>query len=228
MNTQKCSKCNIEKELSMFGTFNCKTKDNVILSYKYRCRECETKIQRERRIRQKEEEPEKYYKKLEDHYNRRKEHKQNIAKEYLSKPENREKRNKYLRKYKADRRLNDHNYKLFENHRKKIWKSLTNKSNSSKELLGCDIENYVNWITYTMSDEMTWDNYGTYWNIDHLVPVNTFDITNPDEAKKAFNWKNTWAMIASKNFSKRIKIIPEELIEHKKVLGKYIIENKIV
>jgi hypothetical protein len=228
MDTKKCSRCNIEKELNMFGTFNRKTKNGIVLTYNYRCTCCMTEVQKNRRNKQKDEDPEKYYKKWTDYYAKTKEHKKIIGKEYLDDPENREKRNKYLKKYKAERRLNDKNYKLFENHRKKIWKSLKNKSNSSKELLGCDIENYVKWITYTMADDMDWENYGKYWNIDHLVPVNTFDITNPDEAKKAFNWKNTWAMIASDNFSKKIKIIPEELIEHKKILDKYIIENKIV
>ena len=226
--SKKCSKCNIEKELDMFGKFNRKTQNGIILTYKYACRSCETETQRNRRNKEKDEDPEKYHKKWADYYAKTKDENKKAKQNWISIPENRDKRNEYIRKYKADRRLNDNAYKLFENHRKKIWKSLTNKSNSSKELLGCDIENYVNWITYTMSDEMTWDNYGTYWNIDHLVPVNTFDITNPDEAKKAFNWKNTWAMLSSDNFSKRIKIIPEELIEHKKLLDKYIIENKIV
>lgn len=50
---KKCSKCNIEKELNMFGTFNRKTKDDIILSHKYRCRECETETQRKRRVQQK-------------------------------------------------------------------------------------------------------------------------------------------------------------------------------
>lgn len=226
--SKKCSKCNIEKELDMFGKFNRKTQNGIILTYKCSCKSCETETQRNRRNKEKGEDPEKYHKKWADYYAKTKDNNKKAKKNWISIPENRDKRNEYIRKYKADRRLNDNAYKLFENHRKKIWKSLTNKSNSSKELLGCDIENYVNWITYTMSDEMTWDNYGTYWNIDHLVPVNTFDITNPDEAKKAFNWKNTWAMLSSDNFSKRIKIIPEELIEHKKLLDKYIIENKIV
>ena len=57
-------------------------------------------------------------------------------------------------------------------------------------------------------------------------PVSTFDYSDENEVKKAFNWKNTWAMVASDNFSKNKKIIEEQFTTHKKLLDKFIIENK--
>ncbi len=140
------------------------------------------------------------------------------SKKYLSIPENKKKRNEYIRKYKAEKRLSDKSFVLHENCRKRIWKCVKNKSNSSKELLGCDINFYLKWISYTMTEDMTWDNYGTFWNIDHLIPIKTFDLSNSDDVKKAFNWKNTWAMKSNENFSKKNNIIQEQIIKHNKIL----------
>lgn len=217
METQECTKCKESKNVNMFGK-NKATKSG----YKYWCKSCEMENQRLRRKRQKAEDPEKYRKKWVDYYNKVKDHHYEVQKAYLSIPENRIKRNEYIRKYKAEKRLNDKSYVLYENLRKKIWKSLSNKSNSSKELLGCEIDHYFKWINYTMTDDMNWDNYGTYWNIDHLIPVNNFDLLNSDEAMKAFNWKNTWAMKCSENFSKKNKVINNQLSKHKQLLKEFV------
>lgn len=215
--TQKCTKCQVVKNVEMFGK-NKKSKSG----YKYRCRSCETETQRLRRIKDKEENPEKVKEKWDDYYARKKDKMREGQKLYLSKPENREKRNEYIRKYKAEKRLNDKSYVIYENNRKRIWKCIKNKSNSSKELLGCDINFYFDWISFTMTSEMTWENYGTFWNIDHLVPINTFDVSQENEAKKAFNWKNTWAMKSNENFIKKNNIIQDQIIQHNLLLEKFL------
>lgn len=74
---------------------------------------------------------------------------------------------------------------------------------------------------------MNWENYGIYWNIDHLIPINTFDLSNPEEVKHAFNWKNTWAMISSENFSKKNNIIKEQIDQHQKLLINFLDLNNI-
>jgi len=213
INEQKCTVCKVIKSVDMFGK-NKKSSSG----YKYRCRSCETETQRKRRIKAREENPEKVKKKWDEYYERKKEKMSESSKKYLSIPENKKKRNEYIRKYKAEKRLSDKSFVLHENCRKRIWKCVKNKSNSSKELLGCDINFYLKWISYTMTEDMTWDNYGTFWNIDHLIPIKTFDLSNSDDVKKAFNWKNTWAMKSNENFSKKNNIIQEQIIKHNKIL----------
>lgn len=220
MSQLKCTKCKEIKNVEMFGK-NRSSKSG----YKYRCRECETETQRLRRNKEKEADPEKYHQKWADYYAKTKEKNKESKRIYMSKPENKEKRNEYIRKYKAEKRINDKCYVLYENLRKRIWNSINKKNNSSKELLGCEIEHYFNWISYTMSEEMTWDNYGSFWNIDHLIPIKNFNLENCEEAKKAFNWKNTWAMKATDNFSKNKKIIKTQIIEHNILLKNFINEN---
>ena len=78
-----------------------------------------------------------------------------------------------------------------------------------------------------MTEEMSWDNYGTFWNIDHLIPLKTFDLTKEVEAKKAFNWKNTWAMKSNENFIKKNNIIHEKLKKHAIILKNFAKINNI-
>jgi hypothetical protein len=217
METKSCSKCKEIKSVDMF--LKHKTSKS---GYAYQCKECQIEAQRKRREKQKVEDPKKYHKKWSDYYQKVKERHYEVQKLYLSIPENRKKRNEYVRNYKAKKREEDKSFKLYENLRKRIWKSLKNKSNSSKELLGCEIDYYFKWINHTMKDEMSWDNYGKLWNIDHLIPIKTFDISNPEEALKAFNWKNTWAMKSDENFSKKNNIIDSQISVHKKLLDEFV------
>ena len=38
---------------------------------------------------------------------------------------------------------------------------------------------------------MSWDNYGTYWEIDHIIPQNTFNISSPND----HNFKICWSLM---------------------------------
>lgn len=223
METKSCTYCKVEKSLDMFGMNN-KNKKN---GRKSRCRECETKIQREKREKEKSEDPEKYHKKWVDYYAKTKEHNYSIKKKFLEDPQNRLKRNLYIREYKKKRKETDKSFVLYENLRKRIWNSISKKTNKSIDLLGCDIKFYLKWIEFTMYDEMNWDNYGTFWNIDHLIGISNFNLLDSEECKKAFNWKNTWAMKCSENFSKNNKIIQEQIDKHSKLINKFFNNNKL-
>jgi hypothetical protein len=222
METKICSKCNVEKQTCEFGKMNKKLKSGTIWTSKYQCRECESATQRLRREREKVEDSNKYHQKWADYYAKTKEQNKLAQKNYLDVPENRNKRRAYIRSYKKDKRTNDITYKLFENHRNRIRATIKNKSNSSKELLGCEIYHYIKWIEFTMKDGMNWENHGTYWHIDHIIPINSYDIENPEEAKKAFNWKNTWALEAKVNLTKSATIIPEMITEHTELLNTFV------
>ena len=37
-------------------------------------------------------------------------------------------------------------------------------------------------------ENTTWDNYGTYWEIDHILPVNTFNYTSPEDKQFKICW----------------------------------------
>ena len=227
METKICSKCKIEKKTSEFGMMNKKLKSSTIWTFKYQCRECETSTQKLRREREKVENADKYHQKWVDYYAKTKEQNKLAKQNWFKVPENKEKRRTYIRSYKKEKRTSDITYKLFENHRNRIRSAIKNKSNSSKELLGCEIDNYIKWIEFTMKENMTWENHGTYWHIDHIIPINNYDIENPEEAKKAFNWKNTWALEAKVNLSKSANVIPDFIKEHQKLLNEFVKINNV-
>jgi len=222
MESKECNKCKVKKTLNEFGNIKRKTKTGISMRLKYRCKACETKNQKEKRECEKEADPEKYHQKWADYYAKTKEQNKLAKKNYLDIPENREKRRAYIRSYRKERKESDPKYKIFEALRKRLNSCLKKKTNSSKELLGCEINHYIKWIEFTMKEGMNWKNHGTYWHIDHIIPINSYDIENPDEAKKAFNWKNTWALEAKVNLSKSVTIIPELITEHTELLNTFV------
>lgn len=38
------------------------------------------------------------------------------------------------------------------------------------------------------TSEMSWDNYGSYWEIDHIIPQNTFNITSSEDTDFKICW----------------------------------------
>ena len=61
------------------------------------------------------------------------------------------------------------------------------KPSSTKDILGIDIDTYKKWIEIQMPPEMTWLNI-------EIVQVKTtcmFDVSDAEQLKEAFCWKNT-------------------------------------
>ena len=53
---------------------------------------------------------------------------------------------------------------------------------------------------------MTIENYGSVWQMDHRLPIASFDILDEIDMKKCFNWVNLRPMYCSENISKGDKI----------------------
>ena len=65
------------------------------------------------------------------------------------------------------------------------------KSNERKiELLGCTSFELKRHLEKQFKKGMTWENYGTYWVVDHIIPLNRFDITIRSERNKANHYTN--------------------------------------
>lgn len=89
----------------------------------------------------------------------------------------------------------------------KNYKQITHKK--SLDILRCDISLFLKWLEYNFIDEMTFENHGLYWDINHIVPCNSFDLTNKDEICKCFHWSNLAPLKHIKNISKGSKILPD-------------------
>ncbi len=70
------------------------------------------------------------------------------------------------------------------------------------ELLGCSIEFLKKHLERKFTKKMTFENYGNYWHIDHKIPCCKFDLSDIEQQKQCFNYRNLQPMEARKNKSK--------------------------
>jgi len=57
--------------------------------------------------------------------------------------------------------------------------------------------------------EMTWENYGRFWHVDHKTPVSVFNFGTPEhiDFKKCWALKNLQPLEAKQNMSKNAKLV---------------------
>jgi hypothetical protein len=53
------------------------------------------------------------------------------------------------------------------------------------------MEEYTLYLEEQFDENMNWGNYGEYWEIDHIKPIDSFDLNLEEELYLAFNFKNT-------------------------------------
>ena len=114
--------------------------------------------------------------------------------------QNKEKRNVYLK----NKRETDINFRLISNTRNRIYKSLKGmtKQTSTKEILGIDIDTYRKWTEFQFTPELNWSNI----EIDHVKPICMFDVSDDEQLKEAFSWKNTQPLLKHDHLQKGTKI----------------------
>lgn len=109
--------------------------------------------------------------------------------------------------YTAKKRKTDPYYKIVSNLRTRLYgavkQQLTGKSNPTLQLLGCSVEELVNYIEKQFEVGMSWDNYGRKgWHIDHIKPCNVYDLTDPEQQKQCFHYTNLRPLWAEINWSR--------------------------
>jgi len=96
----------------------------------------------------------------------------------------------------------DINVRLKISVRRRINELMKKKTNSSSKYLGVDIKTYKKYLENLFDYNMCWNNYGIYWEIDHIKPINTFNLNNKKESFEAFNYKNTRPLEKNENRSR--------------------------
>jgi hypothetical protein len=75
----------------------------------------------------------------------------------------------------------------------------------------------LNWLEYQFSDDMSWENQGEYWGIDHIIPIDYFVKNNLNEDESIHHWSNLRPCKnkgPEGNFSKNNKIVINLIKNH--------------
>jgi len=118
---------------------------------------------------------------------------------------------KYKDKYRESAKLyqqikrQDPSYRLSRNISKAIWECLKNNKagKSWKKFVDFTIDELKIHLESKFKEGMTWDNYGSYWHIDHIKPLSWFDLKN--EMSKAWSISNLQPLTSFENLSKNNK-----------------------
>jgi hypothetical protein len=107
--------------------------------------------------------------------------------------------------YENNKLKTDTNFKLARYLRNRIWKAIHNnqKVGSAVQDLGCSIPELKLYLKSKWKDGMTWENWSlTGWHIDHIIPLDSFNLQNKEEFLKACHYKNLQPLWAEENLSK--------------------------
>ena len=110
--------------------------------------------------------------------------------------------------------------RLIENNRIRIRQSLqANKATHSIDLLGCNKKFFFNWIKWQLPYDMTDDEFKKAYHVDHVRPIATFNLSDPESQYNAFHRSNTQPLLISKNLSKGARRnIWSEIMQELKVI----------
>jgi hypothetical protein len=77
------------------------------------------------------------------------------------------------------------------------------KSSNTINLLGCSLEEARKHLESQFKEGMTWENHGNKgWHIDHIRPCASFDLTDIEQQRDCFNYKNLQPLWWNENLSK--------------------------
>jgi len=175
---KKCNKCEEIKSLDLFNKTK-RSKDG----YMHYCKEC-------------------HYSQIKNSRHKYVEYDKQYAKEdWLKKkidPEYQLKHKEYQREYKRKKRQCS-TFRLKENLRTYFYRTITNKSSSIFKYLGCSVEEFRVYIENQFSQDMTWENYGTFWELDHIIPIDIFDFSMEHEIHECWNYQNLQPLTINEN-----------------------------
>jgi hypothetical protein len=108
---------------------------------------------------------------------------------------------------------NNPQYKISSNLRTRfrqlLKKNKINKNNSIIYLLGCSIEELKLYLEKQFKPEMIWENYGKIWEIDHIKPCVSFDLTDLEQQKECFHHTNLQPLFKTTEIAKSFGYINE-------------------
>jgi len=124
---------------------------------------------------------------------------------------NKESRIKSIKK----RKLNDPGFRVQCNLRHRLKEIMRKVKKGGTEhrnnLTGCSTKQLADHLQSTFKREMTWENYGTRWHVDHIIPCAAFNQTDERQRAQCWHWTNLMALDAQENMDKGDKITEPQM-----------------
>ena len=86
------------------------------------------------------------------------------------------------------------------------------KSQRTFEYVGCSPDTLRLCLEARFEPGMTWDNYGSAWHVDHIIPLSAYDLTDPEQQREAFHYTNLQPMWAHENMAKGDEVPGTEMV----------------
>lgn len=218
--TKTCSVCNEEKQTDQFQKRKA-SKDGLMP----RCKECERKRSAKYRAKngqQLRERHRKFYRqnreerleKAKDYYENNKEKVSAYKKEHYQK--NKAKIIAKNSRRTTERRREDPHLRLAHSVSTAVYSALKSqeatKSSPTFSALPYGLQDLVEHLEKQFDEQMCWDNYGSYWHVDHIYPQSLL----PYESFEDENFRKCWALEnlqpleAKENLRKSNKVLDSE------------------
>lgn len=114
-----------------------------------------------------------------------------------------------LNEMRRTKRQTDIGFKMACNLRKRLSFLLrlhmAKKTKQTLSLLGCDMPFFMGHLAGKFQHGMSFDNYGE-WHLDHMLPCDSFDLTDPEQQAKCFHYTNIQPLWGLDNRAKSNKM----------------------
>lgn len=85
------------------------------------------------------------------------------------------------------------------------------KPNSLSQAVGCSALFLRRWLERQFVGHMSWDNYGRAWQIDHVIPLSSFNLADPKQFGQACHYTNLKPVWRRTNMRKGDKVVNPQL-----------------
>jgi len=135
----------------------------------------------------------------------------NKTSDKYSKPSNKQKHKEYQEKHKEkfqkrkiERYHTEPQFKILTALRNRLYSAIKNewKKESSTEILGCSIKEFKIYLEKQFLPEMSWENHGEIWEIDHIIGCVNFNMESIEEQKKCFHYTNMQPLFKTSDIAK--------------------------
>lgn len=132
----------------------------------------------------------------------REKHRENARKWYYA---NKERALKRHAEYFKQREKTDISFRISRRLRNRVWHVAKGKvkAGSAVACLGCSLDEFRLHIEQKFTPDMNWDNYGTVWELDHIIPLSWFELDNSIHFEIACHYTNLQPLLVADNRKKR-------------------------